>query len=92
MGSYNLKEAIMAAPVHGVIIIQGVTFTKPYLRIDEIVDYFPLGRSKVYELIRDGIFTAHCSSGAKVKGISIPTIQVKAYFEKIKVPAEKWQE
>ena len=82
----------MAGPVGIAIVIQGVTFTKPYLRVDEIVDYFPLGRSKVYELIRDGVFTAHCTSGARVKGISIPTLEVKAYFEKIKVPAEKWQE
>jgi predicted DNA-binding transcriptional regulator AlpA len=74
------------------IVIKGITFTKPYMRIDEIVEYFPLGRSKVYELIRDGVFTAHCEKGAKVKGISIPTIEIKAYYDKIEVPKEKWQE
>jgi Helix-turn-helix domain len=75
-----------------VIIIQGISFAKPYLRIDEIVERFPLSRTKVYDLIRDGVFTAHCASGAKMKGISIPTVEVKAYFEKIKVPADKWKE
>lgn len=82
----------MAGPVAVAIVIQGVTFTRPYLRIDEVVENFPLSRSKVYELIRDGVFTAHCASGAKMKGISIPTIEVRDYFESIKIPVEKWQE
>jgi len=74
------------------IVIKGVSFSKPYLRIDEIVASFPLSRSKIYELIRDGVLTAHCASGAKVKGICIPTIEIKEYFEKIKVAPNKWNE
>jgi hypothetical protein len=80
------------AAITTAIIIQGISFTKPYLRVDEIVEIFPLSRSKIYELIRDGVFTAHCASGAKMKGISIPTIEVRNYFETIKVSPEKWKE
>lgn len=82
----------MAEATKSVIVINGIEFHKTHLRIDEIEQHFPLTRTKIYELIREQIFTAYCPNGKDRKPIFIATLELKEYFEKIAVPKDKWTE
>jgi hypothetical protein len=74
------------------IIVEGIELKKLYYRIEEVESLFPLARTKIYELIRTNIFIAYCPNGRGKKPVFISRTDLIKYFQRIKIPAEKWAE